>query len=982
MKMLYALVVAAVFFLETGSAYAVGARASSGESDSSRAEYAVDGNFATRWSSAFSDNEWLDLDLGATQVLVGVTLYWESAFGKQYDVRISKDGQNWITVYRVRDGDGAVDDIYFGPQECRFLRIAGIQRGTTWGYSLWEVVMKNSEYEIKLTASSTAEGDVRSLLDGDLKTAWRSKPDDAHPWVQLELAKGLLAARVDLVWSETPPQQFALETSEDGETWKKIFEGKGSAGPMTCPVSLGGVRRLRLSCTPQGDRGCALAELKLKSWDEAFSGGGLDLVHGIVGAEEYAWVTFVGKDGTFGPEPQPFQASFWLTADGVIHAPEMFATRWALRGGSLPISEVSWEAGPIQVKQTTFARYVDELKRLVTFSRITLENRGSDSGSVDLHMLLRANPMAFKWNVQLSELAYDGEGAVKVNGKPALFVRTPPADGAESESAVGRAARLAALRAGETVQVNAAVRGGLLTFPCVLAPGAVQSFDVFALAGEETPVAAGDVRSLDFDQQLARTEQYWEQRVPLRVEVPDYRYTDAFYASLHYLLIMMKDSKLFPGPYNYKCWFLHDAVEMNSAMDNTGLHDVAKRVTDHFNYQEGGGYLDELGGSVYGLYEHARMARDQEFLKNVYPRMIKACRLIQKLRSAQKVHEFKDTPIYGLLPKSVSQDNFTIPAYLYVDNWWSVIGLRSAADAARRLGEAEDEKWLTAEYESLLNDTVNSIRAVMKKENLDFMPGFADYWPPDQRPMDAEHRILGDTQMAWAHRSPLFPGRTLGIPLPLDLFAQSYRKYWERSGKFSNYDGGWYVEYEKLFWGYNVQLAMPPMYLGMEDITLKNIEWSLRHQSCPGGWAEGYITEEVDGLRLVGPGPIVGDVPHGWTAAYYILLVRNMLMREEQGALLLTPCVPSSWIAPGKRIAMSQAPTYYGLATWSVECKKAGELNVSVEMAEPPPKGVVVCLPKSLQVTEASRPDGEVLKCAGNKVLLPAGVTNAVIRFQ
>ena len=270
----------------------------------------------------------------------------------------------------------------------------------------------------------------------------------------------------------------------------------------------------------------------------------------------------------------------------------------------------------------------------------------------------------------------------------------------------------------------------------------------------------------------------------------------------------------------------------------------------------------------------------------------------------------------------------------------------------------------------------------MKKENLDFMPGFADYWPPDQRPMDAEHRILGDTQMAWAHRSPLFPGRTLGIPLPLDLFAQSYRKYWERSGKFSNYDGGWYVEYEKLFWGYNVQLAMPPMYLGMEDITLKNIEWSLRHQSCPGGWAEGYITEEVDGLRLVGPGPIVGDVPHGWTAAYYILLVRNMLMREEQGALLLTPCVPSSWIAPGKRIAMSQAPTYYGLATWSVECKKAGELNVSVEMAEPPPKGVVVCLPKSLQVTEASRPDGEVLKCAGNKVLLPAGVTNAVIRFQ
>src|SRR5689334_2541303 len=41
---------------------------------------AVDGNAAaTRWSSAFSDPQWIYVDLGATTAIGSVTLRWEAA---------------------------------------------------------------------------------------------------------------------------------------------------------------------------------------------------------------------------------------------------------------------------------------------------------------------------------------------------------------------------------------------------------------------------------------------------------------------------------------------------------------------------------------------------------------------------------------------------------------------------------------------------------------------------------------------------------------------------------------------------------------------------------------------------------------------------------------------------------------------------------------------------------------------------------------
>src|SRR5439155_4847376 len=85
------------------------ATASSSESSSYPAGNAVDGNTATRWSSAFSDPQWIYVDLGATATITRVVLNWEPAYGKSYQIQTSNDAINWTTIYSTTTGAGGVE---------------------------------------------------------------------------------------------------------------------------------------------------------------------------------------------------------------------------------------------------------------------------------------------------------------------------------------------------------------------------------------------------------------------------------------------------------------------------------------------------------------------------------------------------------------------------------------------------------------------------------------------------------------------------------------------------------------------------------------------------------------------------------------------------------------------------------------------------------------------------------------------------------
>lgn len=111
--------------------------ASSVENDTFPAAAAVDGNTGTRWSSAFSDPQWLRVDLGSVQQLTRVTLNWEAAYAKSFQIQTSTDANTWTTVYSTTTATGGIQNLAVTGSG-RYVRVNGTERATPYGYSLWE----------------------------------------------------------------------------------------------------------------------------------------------------------------------------------------------------------------------------------------------------------------------------------------------------------------------------------------------------------------------------------------------------------------------------------------------------------------------------------------------------------------------------------------------------------------------------------------------------------------------------------------------------------------------------------------------------------------------------------------------------------------------------------------------------------------------------------------------------------------------------
>jgi hypothetical protein len=103
------------------------------------AKYAVDGNRSTRWSSEFSDPQWIAVDLGEASEISRVELVWENAYGKSYAIQVSLDGETWKDVYKTDSGKGGSETIRFAPTKARWVRMCGAKRANQHGYSLWEM---------------------------------------------------------------------------------------------------------------------------------------------------------------------------------------------------------------------------------------------------------------------------------------------------------------------------------------------------------------------------------------------------------------------------------------------------------------------------------------------------------------------------------------------------------------------------------------------------------------------------------------------------------------------------------------------------------------------------------------------------------------------------------------------------------------------------------------------------------------------------
>ncbi len=101
------------------------------------AENAVDGNISTRWSSEYSDPQYIYVDLEDEYEIDRVYIEWETAYASQYKIQVSNDASNWTDVITEYNGDGDIDDIKLSAKG-RYVRIYCMQRKTQYGNSIFE----------------------------------------------------------------------------------------------------------------------------------------------------------------------------------------------------------------------------------------------------------------------------------------------------------------------------------------------------------------------------------------------------------------------------------------------------------------------------------------------------------------------------------------------------------------------------------------------------------------------------------------------------------------------------------------------------------------------------------------------------------------------------------------------------------------------------------------------------------------------------
>jgi beta-glucosidase len=98
---------------------------------------ATDGDPGTRWSSAASDPQWLEVDLGSQQQICSVGILWEAAYATAFSIQVSNDNSTWTTIYSTTTGTGGNETFPVSVTD-RYIRMYGTVRATQWGYSIFE----------------------------------------------------------------------------------------------------------------------------------------------------------------------------------------------------------------------------------------------------------------------------------------------------------------------------------------------------------------------------------------------------------------------------------------------------------------------------------------------------------------------------------------------------------------------------------------------------------------------------------------------------------------------------------------------------------------------------------------------------------------------------------------------------------------------------------------------------------------------------
>jgi GH18 family chitinase/chitodextrinase len=220
---------------------------------------AVDGNATTRWSSVQAvDPQWISVDLGASYSVTGVKVTWEAAYATAYKVQVSPTGADntWTDLKSITGNTALVNDHTNLSGTGRYIRIYGTARGTTYGYSIYELEVYGTPAQAatnlalnKTASASSIEAaglEASKAVDGNATTTrWASTEGVDPQWLRIDLGASYAISSVKITWEAAYASTYKVQISPTGAdgSWTDLKSITGNTALVNNHTGLSGTGR-------------------------------------------------------------------------------------------------------------------------------------------------------------------------------------------------------------------------------------------------------------------------------------------------------------------------------------------------------------------------------------------------------------------------------------------------------------------------------------------------------------------------------------------------------------------------------------------------------------------------------------------------------------------------------------------------------------------------------------------------------------------
>jgi F5/8 type C domain len=756
-----------------------------------------------------------------------------------------------------------------------------------------------------------------------LDAGWKPRADDAEPWLSIDSLQPRRIGGLIIDWlQQAPGSGFRVRGSNTGVRWRTLHRAK-SAGGKRSYVYLPDTRvrylRLELAEPTSG------AALRLQSFE--FSRSIDTFWYTVAKTESRGWhprwlhreqtlwtpigtshgtqCALMNDDGMVEVGEGSFSLEPMLWVGGRLYTWSDVTARQALEEDWIPVPSVFWETKDWRLRIR--AEKTDSNILRVVYR---CDNLSDNALSARLFVVVRPFQVTPPWQSfrglggvsRVYDLSFR-EGSVRV-GDSMVLLSTPEPQrfGSLSFDDGLIAAHLSAGTVPGAKQTHdpSGFASGALEFDWPLSPG--QSGECVVTC--RVPTSQAGVGEAAFA---------WGQRIAVTQWTGHGWVGDAIKAALTataQVLITRSGPALQPGPRRYTRSWIRDGAMMAAALLRMGhAAEVREYIRWYAPYQRIDGFVpccvdregvdwlvehDSHGQLIALIADYFRFTGDRPFLQDVWGFVDKAASCIEGLLD-----------VSGLLPISVSHEGYLAqPVHAYWDDFWALRGLQDAANLAHLLGNDAAAQRYAALAARVARALFASIEATRAARELDFIPGSLE-WADFDPTATANALYLLDVPEGLNRAA---------VERTFDIYLKEWRG--KRSGavEWTNYTP------------YEIRIIGALVRLQRRDAALELLRFFLDDRR-PRPWNQ---WPEIAWRDQKTPAH-VGDLPHTWIAAEYVLALRSLFAyeREVDSCLILAAGLAPEWLE-GDGVRVNCMPTLYGPLSYSLRQVDAHTLRFDI----------------------------------------------------